>query len=63
MVCAYAILSNHTPAVVFVDRQLAQSWNHNEVIERWHGLFSGVPDAYGFSVIIRMVFNLEWPLS
>ena len=41
-VCAYAVMSNHTHVVLFVDRETAGSWSVREVLERWHGLFSGV---------------------
>ena len=41
-ICGYAILSNHTHAVLFVDREMANSWNLDEVIERWHALFCGI---------------------
>ena len=41
-ICAYAVMSSHTHTVLYVDRELAQSWTLDEVIERWHGLFSGI---------------------
>ena len=41
-ICAYAILENHTHTVIYVDREMAQSWALDEVIERWHGVFSGI---------------------
>ncbi len=40
-VCAYAIMSNHHHEVLHVDAALAKSWTSNEVIERWHKLYSG----------------------
>jgi REP element-mobilizing transposase RayT len=40
-VCAYAVMSNHTHVVLFIDREAANSWSTAEVIERWHGLFAG----------------------
>ena len=40
-VCAYAIMSNHTHMVLFVDETRAKSWSISEVIERWHKLFKG----------------------
>ena len=40
-VCAYAIMSNHTHIVLFVDEATAKSWSSIEVIERWHQLFKG----------------------
>ena len=41
--CAYAIMSNHTHLVLFVDSEQALAWSDREVIERWHGLFTGLP--------------------
>ena len=40
-ICAYAVMSNHTHLVLFVDANQAETWTMREVIERWHGLFSG----------------------
>ncbi len=40
-VCAYAVMSNHTHLVLFVDENSATSWSTQEVIERWHKLFKG----------------------
>ena len=40
-VCAYAIMSNHTHLVLFVDEQLAKTWSTEEVLKRWHQLFKG----------------------
>ncbi len=40
-VCAYAIMSNHTHIVLFVDATTAKAWTTSEVIERWHQLFKG----------------------
>jgi REP element-mobilizing transposase RayT len=40
-VCGYAIMSNHSHAVLHVDRSLARAWSMGEVIERWHRLFTG----------------------
>ncbi len=36
-VCAYAVMSTHTHTVIYVDREMSQSWALDEVIERWHG--------------------------
>jgi len=41
-ICAYAILENHTHTVIYVDRERAKSWTLDELIERWHGVFSGI---------------------
>ena len=40
-VCAYAIMSNHTHTVLFIDEASAKSWSTKEVLERWHQLFKG----------------------
>jgi len=42
-VCAFAIMSNHTHALLFVDKDQAMAWSPLEVVERWHRLFSGIP--------------------
>jgi hypothetical protein len=40
-VCAYAIVSNHTHVVFFIDENVAKSWSTQEVLKRWHQLFIG----------------------
>ena len=35
-VCAYAVMSNHSHLVLFVDENTAKAWSTQEVIERWH---------------------------
>ena len=40
-VCAYAVMSNHTHIVVFVDETTAKAWTTSEVLQRWHQLFKG----------------------
>ena len=40
-VCAYAIMSNHTHMVLFIDDATAKAWSTHEVLERWHKLFKG----------------------
>ena len=40
-VCAYAVMSNHTHTVLFIDEISAKSWSTKEVLERWHQLFKG----------------------
>ena len=42
-VCAYAIMANHTHGVLYVDRALAESWTLDEILIRWHTLFTGIP--------------------
>jgi REP element-mobilizing transposase RayT len=38
---AYAVMHNHTHLVLYVDADQALAWSVREVLERWHGLFSG----------------------
>ena len=40
-VCAFTVMSNHTHSVIYVDEKTAKSWTIEEVIFRWHQLFSG----------------------
>ena len=40
-VCAYAVMSNHSHLVLYVDEEKAKSWSTLEVINRWHRLFKG----------------------
>jgi len=40
-VCAYAIMSNHYHVVLHVDKLTAENWGRDDVIHRWHRLFSG----------------------
>ena len=40
-VCAYAVMSNHYHVVLHVNHQAAQRWRMDDIIERWHRLFSG----------------------
>ena len=40
-VCAYAIMSNHTHMVLFIDEDSARNWSTEEVLQRWHLLFKG----------------------
>lgn len=39
--CAYAVMSNHTHVVVYVDKVAALSWSINEVLRRYHRLHMG----------------------
>jgi len=38
-VCAYAVMSNHYHLVLRVNKETAEDWNEEEVIERWQQLF------------------------
>jgi len=40
-ICAYAVMSNHTHMVLYVDVAQANLWTTDEVITRWHQLFKG----------------------
>lgn len=40
-VCAYAVMSNHYHIVLHINDKTADNWEFEEVIERWHQLFSG----------------------
>jgi REP element-mobilizing transposase RayT len=40
-ICAYAVMSNHYHLVVRIDRERADAWSLDEVIERWYRLFNG----------------------
>ena len=40
-IAAYAILSNHYHVVLYVDQAMAEAWDTDTVIRRWHALFSG----------------------
>lgn len=40
-ICAYAVMSNHTHLVLFIDEDKAKNWSITEVIQRWHQLFKG----------------------
>jgi REP element-mobilizing transposase RayT len=42
-ICAYAVMSNHYHAVLFVDQVRAKQWSEKEVIARWTKLFSMPP--------------------
>jgi REP element-mobilizing transposase RayT len=40
-ICAYAVMSNHTHVVVYVDKALADSWDIKTVLSRYHQLHKG----------------------
>jgi REP element-mobilizing transposase RayT len=40
-ICAYAVMSNHTHVVLYVDKYMAESWSKEEVVRRWHQLYQG----------------------
>ena len=40
-ICAYAIMSNHTHIILYIDADTAKAWTDDEVIYRWHKLFMG----------------------
>ncbi len=41
-VCAFSVMHNHTHVVLHVDAEQAKAWTVQDVIEHWHGLFSGI---------------------
>ncbi len=40
-ICAYAVMSNHYHVVLHVDKNRAESWSLDEVVERWLQLYKG----------------------
>ncbi|MFQ3220451.1 MAG: hypothetical protein ACI96W_002821 [Paraglaciecola sp.] len=38
---AYAVISNHTHVVLHVDKNMADGWDTNEVLRRYHKLHKG----------------------
>ncbi len=39
--CAYAVMSNHLHLVLRVDLKTASEWTLEQVLQRWHLLYSG----------------------
>jgi hypothetical protein len=37
-IAAYAVMSNHYHVVVHINREMAQGWSVDKVIEHWHRL-------------------------
>jgi hypothetical protein len=40
-ICAYAVMSNQPHVVLYVDKDMAESWSKEEVVRRWHQLYQG----------------------
>jgi REP element-mobilizing transposase RayT len=40
-ICAYAVMSNHTHVVLYVDKTLAEDWDTDEVLRHYHTLHKG----------------------
>jgi len=40
-VCAYTVMSNHYHVVLHIDKGSAGNWRFEDVLNRWHQLFSG----------------------
>ena len=40
-IAAYAVMSNHYHVVLHINREMAQGWSVDEVIEHWQRLFKG----------------------
>ncbi len=38
-ICSYAVLSNHTHTVLYVDKTRAEAWTETEVVERWTAFY------------------------
>jgi hypothetical protein len=34
-------MSNHVHTLLYIDKKTAESWKPEEVVKRWHQLFSG----------------------
>ena len=34
-------MSNHYHVILHIDKPLAESWDKNQIIQRWHQLFTG----------------------
>ncbi|MCF6437815.1 transposase, partial [Pseudoalteromonas sp. MMG021] len=47
-VCAYAVMSNHTHVVLYVDDKKVQRLSDRAVLIRWHKLFKGSPQSHKF---------------
>ena len=50
-ICAYAVMSNHSHLVLYVDEEQAKDWSMAEVLCRWHTMFKGT--------ILTRQFELE----
>ena len=48
--CAYAVMSNHYHAVLHVRPDIANQWNDQEVVLRWHKLFNGTLFSQRFAL-------------
>ncbi len=42
-IAAYAVMSNHYHVVLYINKEKADSWSFEQVIERWHSLYKGNP--------------------
>jgi len=40
-ICAYAVMSNHTHLVLYINQDEAKNWSIKQVLERWHSLHKG----------------------
>jgi REP element-mobilizing transposase RayT len=40
-ICAYAVMNNHTHVVICVDKTMADNWDSDEVLRRYHKLHRG----------------------
>jgi len=44
-IAGFSIMSNHYHAILYIDQSLASSFSDEEVIDRWHQLYTGSPLA------------------
>jgi hypothetical protein len=58
-VCAYAILSSHFHAVLYVDVEKAKGWTNQQVVEQWGRLYDGQPLADRY-LAGEVVSKAEW---
>ncbi|MFT5592978.1 MAG: hypothetical protein ACI8SR_001344 [Oceanicoccus sp.] len=40
-IAAYGIMSNHYHVVLHINKEIANNWSFDEVIDRWHQLYKG----------------------
>ncbi|TKB48492.1 transposase [Ferrimonas sediminicola] len=60
---AYAVMSNHTHVVLYIDLEAARAWEDLEVISRWHQLFSGTSLTRRFADSERRGSMEPWELD
>ncbi|MDO6560736.1 transposase [Paraglaciecola chathamensis] len=66
-ICAYAVMSNHTHVVLCVDKALADGWDTNEILQRYHRVHKGTlitqkfmhGDSLSQSELISLDYTVE----